>query len=350
MPTPPQKFGQMTTRLILLLLASLLSTSCSHYTREMFRENKLTPATMQTPRHHPDPRHWDDRHITYSWLGHATVLINLMGSWIMTDPVLHKRIGPPEVLDNLLGIKRITALPLTIDALPAIDIALISHAHYDHLDLPSLRTLEPMGTHLIVPRQVATLADMFDTPVTELDWLPGERAAITLDDGLTICAFRVEHYGYVPFGKRHRPMGFNGYLLEKRGIRIAFLGDTSFDRNRDENGRLLRQPVKVDWSEKLNPGTPPDLCILPIGDSYYHLNHTSPAEALAIANAMNCRKLLPIHYGTFRLTPRSKARQAPELELFQLLKKRSDEARILCGKHQFPEVGVTCQLPAAKPP
>ncbi len=339
----------VTQKLLLATVLLVLGSGCSRYAIDMLRENKLTPRPLETPLHHPKPGQWRDDAITVSWLGHATALINLFGSWIITDPALLQRIGPPETFDNAFGIRRIMALPLALDELAEIETVLISHAHYDHLDLPSLRRLAPDRPTIIVPRGVAPLLEGIDAPVVELDWRPGNRRQMQFDDGLQIRAFRVEHYGFVPGTRRSRPSGVNGYLIEKRGKRIAFFGDTSFDRNRDENGLPLAMPQTIDWSEKspLNEQAI-DLCLLPIGDSHFHFNHISPKEAVKIATATRCRKILPIHYGTFILTPDKYRLPDPAGELVREMKKSNSAAKSFC-LHDPPtnatgSVGKACRL------
>src|ERR1700742_1781302 len=90
--------------------------------------------------HQPTPQAWSDDQVTVSWLGHATVLVNFFGLNILTDPVFFDRCGirvPPLTI----GPKRYDACALRPEELPRIDLILLSHAHFDHFDLRSLRTL-----------------------------------------------------------------------------------------------------------------------------------------------------------------------------------------------------------------
>ncbi|MBE9560590.1 MAG: MBL fold metallo-hydrolase [Proteobacteria bacterium] len=135
---------------IIFIIISL--SGCAQYSRDMLWENKIKPTPYDAPDHFVRPDRWSDEYVTYAWLGYATVLINFYGTWIITDPVLLDRIGPPVVFDNLFGIKRITQLPLADNELPAVDIVLVSHPHFDHLDLASLRLLnESANYNLVVP-------------------------------------------------------------------------------------------------------------------------------------------------------------------------------------------------------
>ncbi len=336
-------------RLWIIALALLLfTTGCSRYAVEMIRDNKLRHQPQLSPSHTPRPQTWRSDEVTWSWLGHATVLLNLQGSWIINDPVSFDRIGPPEAFDNAFGIRRITRLPLAPDQLPAIDTVLISHAHYDHLDLPSLKFLASKNPLVVAPTNTTRLLDNVTSSVIELGWQAGEQRYLKQPDGVEISAFRVEHYGFFPLGKRKAPSGFNGYLIEKNGVRVVFLGDTSFRRHRNAQGFLLKKPLAVDWSKKLDDRRN-DLCIIPIGDSYYRRNHISPAEAITIADAMRCDNILPVHYNTFILTPPAKAVANPEQQLWKILQQRTEQHRTRCANNSgrslpLAEIGATCIL------
>ena len=88
----------------------------------------------------PMPASWSDNAITLAWLGHATVLINFYGVWILTDPVIFPRIGV-DLWITTVGMLRHTPCALLPSQLPAIDLVLVSHAHFDHLDTASLASI-----------------------------------------------------------------------------------------------------------------------------------------------------------------------------------------------------------------
>ena len=90
--------------------------------------------------HTPTPHSWPDNAVTLAWLGHATVLINFYGVRVLTDPVLFPRIGIDAWITTV-GPSRLTACALTPSQLPDIDLVLVSHAHFDHLDTASLASL-----------------------------------------------------------------------------------------------------------------------------------------------------------------------------------------------------------------
>src|SRR5712692_6532656 len=104
------------------------------WTVESFRP--IAPAFAK-----PNPAEWSDERVTVAWLGHSTVLINFFGINIITDPVLFPRIGIRIPFLFTIGPKRLTAPALTIDELPKIDIILLSHAHFDHIDTRTLQHL-----------------------------------------------------------------------------------------------------------------------------------------------------------------------------------------------------------------
>ena len=337
----------------LLIALTVLLSGCTRYSRDIFWENKVKSTPYEGTARIVKPELWSDDNITYAWLGHATVLINFDGTMILTDPVLHERIGPPEIFDNLFGIKRLVQLPINIEDFPDIDLVLVSHPHFDHLDLASLHSLEKQDDFsLIVPALNTQLIDDDFVNVLELDWFGRAETSITFDN-MTITAFRVEHYGYAPWGDRDVKRGFNGYLISSNNNRhIAFFGDTSYSRYRDENGDVLDKPLSINWKEKLSPEVLQsgiDLCIIPIGDSYYYWNHISPENAVRLANELNCKKLLPIHYSTFLLTPPDDEVVKPKERLLKTLYKLNQMNLVKCTTLQhlsdFPSIGTSCKLP-----
>ena len=341
---------------IAFVILIVFASGCSPYTRELMWENKFQPTPYEKPAYEVDVEQWSNEDVTYAWLGHASVLINFYGTLIVTDPVLLRRIGPPEVFDNIFGIRRVMQLPMDIESFPDIDVALISHPHFDHLDLASLRYLDNRSNYtLIVPISNSELIDDDIDGVIELDWK--SRSGGSVDSGdVSISAFRVEHYGYADWGERDSKRGFNGYLITSNNAgkneskTVAFFGDTSYSRYRDEQGDVLAKPQSIDWRSRfdasvLDEGI--DLCIIPIGDSYYYWNHISPENALRLAREINCKKMLPMHYSTFILTPARHEPVKPKDTLLQLLETTSTEM-IEChsttGEMSYPDVGLACTL------
>src|SRR3989440_6375210 len=103
----------------------------------------------------PQPATWSDAQVTLAWLGHATVLINFFGIKILTDPVLFPRVGI-RLPGFTIGPKRLTAPALGFRELPRIDLVLLSHAHFDHLDLRTLQRFNA-STKIITARATSDL-------------------------------------------------------------------------------------------------------------------------------------------------------------------------------------------------
>lgn len=229
------------------------------------------------PPHRPDPARWPQGRATFAWLGHAAVLANLHGTWLLTDPALEARIGLGRGAAKV-GPRRLVAPALGPLELPRLDLVLLSHAHMDHTDLGTLRALS-REVHVIVQPGNRDLVRRFRR-VDELPW--GERLVV---GGIEIESVPVRHWGARLLTDRHR--GYGGYLLRSRGRTVLFAGDTAYT---DGFGGLGgREGI--------------DLAILPIG-AYdpWIANHASPEQAWRMAREMAARYLLPIHHATFRLS------------------------------------------------
>ncbi len=228
----------------------------------------------------PAPRSWSPGGITLSWIGHATFLINLEGTTILTDPVFSDTIGVSLLGLTTLGLRRFVPPALTIAELPPLDLILISHAHMDHYDIPSLRKL-PRGVPIILARDTTEfMQDLGYAQIQELDW--GQTAEV---DGVRIEAVPVKHWG-----RRYpwdRDRGYNGLLLTKGRRSILFGGDTAY---------TARLPAAT-------AGRPLDVAILPIGGyNPYIANHASPEQAWGLYHEMRARYLIPMHWRTFRMS------------------------------------------------
>jgi L-ascorbate metabolism protein UlaG (beta-lactamase superfamily) len=236
------------------------------------------PATEIAPApQRPDPHSWPDDRLTVAWLGHATVLFNFYGTWLLTDPALERRIGIGRGLAKL-GPRRLVQPALRPPELPSLHVILLSHAHMDHTDLGTLRLLAG-DIPVVVQSGNGDLVRRF-RQVHELAW--GEGTEI---DGLRIEATEVRHWGARMVTDNHR--GYGGYLLQKAGHTVLFAGDTAY----------------TDVLTKLRRRGPIDLAILPIGayDPWIN-NHASPEQAWAMFQRLGAEYVLPVHHSTFRLS------------------------------------------------
>lgn len=237
---------------------------------------------IATPEFRPTPATWNVNGITLSWLGHSTVLINFYGVHILTDPVLFSRVGADLRLGTI-GPKRMVAPALNPRELPQIDLILLSHAHMDHLDFPTLRCFS-RRTQVVTARSTS---DLFSgtrlTQVSELGW--GQKQRVETSQGaLQVEAFEVKHWGARWRHDKHR--GYNGYILERNGKKLLFGGDTALSPS----------------FGALRSKGPFEIACMPIGAyAPWIWSHCTPEEAMRMANEAGARYFLPIHHRTFRL-------------------------------------------------
>jgi L-ascorbate metabolism protein UlaG (beta-lactamase superfamily) len=243
----------------------------------------------------PTPARWSDNKITISWLGHATTLINFYGIHIITDPALSDRIGI-SLGFGTAGPKRYVAPALHFNELPPIDVVLVSHAHYDHLDLPTLSRFSP-NTMAVTARSTTDLLSSAGLKnVTELAW--NERTTYRGPKGdLEIQAVQVKHWGQRLPSKMLR--GYNGYILRREGKALIFGGDTALT------------PL---FGELRSRG-PFAVALMPIG-AYrpWIWNHCNPEQAVEMANAAGADYIVPIHHQTFKLSDEPRGEPIERLE------------------------------------
>lgn len=231
----------------------------------------------------PHPDTWSDHDLTLAWLGHSTVLINFFGVRILTDPVLYRRIGV-NLGVGTLGPLRLVECALTRRELPEIDLVLVSHAHFDHLDTPSLRSVRGMpaavmswGTSDLLPRRGYRSA-------TELRW--NETTNVTTRHGdVHVRSIEVKHWGARVARDTWR--GYGGFIIEREGRRLLIAGDTAMTTIFREHRRF----------------GPFDAAVMPIGayNPWIHA-HCTPEQAVAMADAALARVIVPVHHQSFRLS------------------------------------------------
>jgi L-ascorbate metabolism protein UlaG (beta-lactamase superfamily) len=228
----------------------------------------------------PDPKIWPDHGLHAAWLGHSSVLLKLHGFTILTDPVFSTRIGL-NFGPLTLGIKRLVDVAATMADLPHIDLILLSHAHMDHFDLPSLRRLENRRTQVVTADRTADLlrAKRY-ARVHELRWNQSVQVGPA-----KITAFEVAHWGARMRSDVYR--GYNAYLLEVGRHRVLFGGDTAYT------------PI----FKRLRSPQPVHLAIMPIGayDPWIRV-HCNPEQAWTMANDAGAEFVLPVHHQTFQLS------------------------------------------------
>lgn len=221
----------------------------------------------------------DTSSIGVTWIGHATVLLRIEDRWFLTDPVLGKRVA---------GV-----LPRNVEAgidpaeLPPLTAVLISHAHFDHLDIPSLRRVAP--AQLIVPPGAAKFlpGDLRKHGVARLGtWQQWTH------DGVTITAVPASHGDGRYLIDRWNHDTHTGFVIEYRGRTVYFAGDTGFIASSAEE---LRKRFAI------------DVALIPIGpagrakwiERWRSDVHTTPEHALELFTATGSQWMVPIHYDTF---------------------------------------------------
>jgi L-ascorbate metabolism protein UlaG (beta-lactamase superfamily) len=257
--------------------AKFLSRAAPAFFRELSREysRQTEPSPLR-----PDLLNWPDQGLHAAWLGHSTVLVKVDGFTILTDPVFSARVGI-SLGPMTLGIKRLVEPAATIADLPPIDLIVLSHAHMDHFDIPSLRSLENASTQVVTASQTCDLlrAKRYGK-AQELDW--GQHVQI---GPARITAFKVEHWGARMRSDTYR--GFNAYLIEIGRHRVVFGGDTAY----------------TDAFKALKTSRPIDLSIMPIGayDPWIRV-HCNPEQALEMAGHAGSEFVIPVHHQTFQLS------------------------------------------------
>lgn len=211
--------------------------------------------------------------IAITWIGHASFLIQFTDLNVLVDP---------NFANWLFLLKRIKRSGLRIEHLPPIDLVLLTHAHFDHFHKPTLRRL-PHPKIGVMPWGVGDLAhDLGFARVIELEWW---ESFSHRDWQVTLTPSK--HWGARTLHDHHR--GFGGFMLEHQGRRIYHAGDSAyFDGFKEIGSRLA-----------------PDIALLPIGayhpESFRHV-HMGPDEAMKAFTDLSARFLVPMHYGTFRLS------------------------------------------------
>ncbi len=245
----------------------------------------------------------NQRKPTVTWIGHSTLLVQLDGVNILTDPHWSDRASPV----SLAGPRRLTPPGLRFEDLPPIHLVLVSHDHYDHLDLPTVSRLASMHRPLfVVPLGLkAWFAEAGITDVEELDWWQSLSAT-----GITMTCLPAQHFSGRTLWDQNRRL-WSSWAVVGRGKRFFFAGDTGYYEGFKEIGSRVG---------------PFDLAAIPIGaylpPEIMKMVHTTPEEALRIFIDVRAARFLALHWGTFDMTdeavddpPRRLGAEARHLDL-----------------------------------
>lgn len=216
------------------------------------------------------------------WLGHASFLIQGAGASLLIDPVFSEHCFPLA----LPGLRRRVAPPCTLQDLPPIDAVLLTHSHYDHLDLP---TLEQLGhqTPLFVPAgHAAWLQRKGFQHTTEVRW----HDRVQIRAGIQLTATPAQHFTARSPWDRDQAH-WCGWLIEGAGCKLWHAGDSGYC------------PAFAELGERHGPI---DLGLIPIGayqpQSIMQPMHMNPEEAVQVFQETRCRRAIAMHWGTFKLT------------------------------------------------
>lgn len=219
---------------------------------------------------------------TITWLGHATFLIRIGNKTLLTDPFLTNRAGP-----GIFGPSRYVPPGISIKNLPRIDMVLLSHNHYDSLDLKTISQLKKKeNIHVIVPLYNASYFEDAGYPcIYELDWFQSIQV-----DGLKITAIPAIHYSGRTLSDRNTRL-WAGYIIQSRKHKILFMCDSAY-------GEMYRYIGK-----KYGPF---DAVIIDIGaympQEIMKYSHTTPEESVKIAKDLRAKTVIAMHWGTLMLS------------------------------------------------
>ncbi len=229
-----------------------------------------------------------------TWLGHSTMIIEIDGYRVLTDPVWGERCSP----STWFGPRRFHAPPLALDALPKIDAVIISHDHYDHLDTPTIKALAKTDIPFLAPLGVGAHLEHWGVKpekITELDWWQSHSF-----EGLKLTATPARHFSGRGVGDRNQTL-WASWVVQTEQHKVYFSGDTGMFPGFKEIG------------DRMGPF---DVTMIEVG-AYHSLwadVHLGPEQAVAAHRMLRGKLMLPIHWGTFNLALHGWTEPAQRLE------------------------------------
>ena len=218
-----------------------------------------------------------------AWIGHATFLIKLGNTTIITDPVFSKNAGP-----LIFGPDRFTEPALNLDEIPKTDLFLLTHNHYDHLDKSTIRKFPFKDAKVLLPLKLGKYFKPRFKDINEMDWYD----EIKVNNDLKITFLPAVHWSKRSLTDTNKTLWGN-FLIEYKGKKILFACDTGY-------GNIYK-----DLGEKYGPI---DITMINIGAYNFKpmfdksIYHTTPEEALNVAQDLKSKKVIGMHWGTFVLS------------------------------------------------
>ena len=217
-----------------------------------------------------------------AWIGHATYLIKLGDTTIITDPVFSKNAGP-----LFFGPKRFTKPALNLNEIPKTDVFLLTHNHYDHQDMRTIKKFPYKNAKVLVPLKIGKYFKKYND-VNEMDWYE----EIKINEYLKITFLPAVHWSKRSLTDTNKTLWGN-FLIEYKGKKIFFACDTGYGKIYEVLGKKYG---------------PIDLTMINIGAYDFRpmfeksIYHTTPEEALKVAQDLKSKKVLGMHWGTFVLS------------------------------------------------
>ena len=218
-----------------------------------------------------------------AWIGHATFLIKLGNTTIITDPIFSKNAGP-----LIFGPDRFTEPALNLDEIPKTDLFLLTHNHYDHLDKSTIRKFPFKDAKVLLPLKLGKYFKPRFKDINEMDWYD----EIKVNNDLKITFLPAVHWSKRSLTDTNKTLWGN-FLIEYKGKKILFACDTGY-------GNIYK-----DLGEKYGPI---DITMINIGAYNFKpmfdksIYHTTPEEALNVAQDLKSKKVIGMHWGTFVLS------------------------------------------------
>ena len=268
-----------------------------------------------------------DSNPSVTWIGHATMLVRLARKNLLFDPVFSQRASP----FSFAGPQRIVPLPIDITELPRIDLVMVSHNHYDHLDVDAVQRLAamPQGSpRFLVPKGMkAWFASLGITRVDEYDWWEETR-----EDTLRITFVPVQHWSRRGLTDTNQSL-WGGWVVQGEGLRLIHTGDTGYSRDFRDIG------------ERLGPF---DMAFIPIGAYaprwFMKIMHVNVPEAVQMRADLKAERAIGMHWGTFESLT-DEPLDEPPLEL--ALQRR--EQSLSQAQFDVMRIGETRRLEKAAP-
>ncbi|MES2911019.1 MAG: MBL fold metallo-hydrolase [Pseudomonadota bacterium] len=274
-----------------------------------------------------------------TWIGHAAMLVQAGGLNVLTDPVLSERASPFQ----FLGPKRAQPPGIALADLPLIDVVLISHNHYDHLDKASVLDIAERSkaagkpTMFLVPLGMKSwFTDLGIGNAVEMDWWDKQ-----VVKGVEFNFTPVQHWSARSFGDRSQTL-WGGYAVFAPDLHWYFSGDTGYSKDFAD--------TKARFADRLSPdkGGGFDLALIAVGayEPRWFLaeQHVNPAEAVQIHKDLGAKRSVGVHWGTFELTDESLDQPPKDLAIARTAQGLSDADFSLMA------IGETRVLPARPQP